>query len=174
MKNYSILEGKRILIVDDELDMLEEFLPGCDFTKSTSFDNAKALLETVDYDLAILNIMGVNGFELLEIANERKILAIIPKAHTFTPESTIKAYKNGAAFFIPKEQFPNITTFLSYVFSAKEKGGNYWSNWINSFEPIHDAKFGPAWKDNDSDFWGALAKREWRLASTLRDAESLI
>lgn len=164
-------------MVDDELDVLdvlEEFLPECDLTKSTSFENAKALLETVDYDLAILDIMGVNGLELLKIANERKILAIILTAHAFTPENTIKAYKKGAAFFVPKEQLSNITTFLSYVFSAKEKGGNSWSNWLESFEPIYDAKFGPAWKEGDSEFWGALAKREWRLASTLSDSEPLV
>ena len=174
MEDYDILEGKRILMVDDELDVLdvlEEFLTECDLTKSTSFENAKELLETVDYDLAILDIMGVNGLELLEIANERRILAIILTAHAFTPENTIKAYKKGAAFFVPKEQLSNITTFLSYVFSAKEEGENSWSNWLESFEPIYDAKFGPAWKEGRSEFWGALAKREWRLASTLRAAE---
>jgi hypothetical protein len=63
---------------------------------------------------------------------------------------------------------------LSYVFSVKEKGGNSWSNWLESFEPIYDAKFGSAWKAGDSEFWEALAKREWRLASTLRDTEALV
>lgn len=177
MKDYNILNGKRILIVDDEADVLDtlmELLPTCNVTRATTFQHAKALLETRDYDLAILDVMGVDGYELLKIANERKTLAIILTAHAFSPENTVRAYQKGAAFFVPKEKLVDITEFMGYVFSAKEKGGNCWSKWLESFEPIYDAKFGPAWKESDSEFWDALVTREWRLASTLREAERLI
>lgn len=171
MKDTIILNGKRILIVDDEADVLEtllELLPMCNVTSATTFQHAKELLETRDYDLAILDVMGVNGYELLKIASERKIQAIILTAHAFSPENTVRAYKKGAAFFVPKEKLVNITDFISYVFSAKEKGENSWSNWLDSFEPIYEVKFGPGWKESDSEFWDALAKRDWRLASVLR------
>ena len=171
MKDYNILNGKRILIVDDEADVLDtlmELLPMCNVTKAKTFQHAKELLETRDQDLAILDIMGVDGYELLKIANERKTLAIILTAHAFSPENTIRAYQKGAAFFVPKENLVDITEFMSYVFSAKEKGGNSWSNWLESFEPIYEVKFGPSWKESDSEFWDAIAKRDWRLASVLR------
>jgi len=171
MKDTSILNGKRILIVDDEADVLDtllELLPTCNVTRATTFQHAKELLETRDYDLAILDVMGVDGYELLKIANERKIQAIILTAHAFSPENTIRSYKKGAAFFVPKENLVNITDFMSYVFSAKEEGGNSWSNWLDSFEPIYEVKFGPNWKESDSEFWDAIAKKDWRLASVLR------
>ena len=62
MSKEKILEGKRILIVDDEpdiLDVLEESLNTCDITRASSFSSAKEMLETKVFDLAILDIMGV-------------------------------------------------------------------------------------------------------------------
>lgn len=59
----SLLDYKRVLIVDDEpdvLDMLEELLPMCDVVKASSFDRGKELLETQYFDIATLDIMGIN------------------------------------------------------------------------------------------------------------------
>ena len=73
----SILANKRILAVDDEpdvLDALEEQLedyPGLLFDKATDYETAYHLLRSWTYDLVILDIMGVRGFDLLEIANRR-------------------------------------------------------------------------------------------------------
>jgi DNA-binding response OmpR family regulator len=66
MKNNSLLDGKSILIVDDEpdvLETLEELLPMCNLEKAPSFDEAKELIEKRDFDLAILDIMGVDGYK---------------------------------------------------------------------------------------------------------------
>jgi DNA-binding response OmpR family regulator len=60
----NMMKGKRILIVDDEpdvLDTLEDLLSMCKVVKSTSFEDAKKQLETQSFDLAVLDIMGVNG-----------------------------------------------------------------------------------------------------------------
>ncbi len=72
----NLLEGKKILIVDDEpdvLDTLENSLAMCELLKAFSFRQAKELLETQYFDFVILDIMGVNGYRLLEIANEKKV-----------------------------------------------------------------------------------------------------
>lgn len=174
MSVASILEDKRVLIVDDEpdvLETLEDLLNMCELFTASSFDEASALLKSDRFDIAILDIMGVDGYRLLDMANEKKILAIMLTAHALTPEDTVKSYKRGAAFFVPKEEMANITTFLSDVLEAKERGENYWASWLDRLGHYYDGKFGPHWKDSDREFWEALAKQDWRLASVLRREE---
>jgi DNA-binding response OmpR family regulator len=75
MASDDILKGKKILVVDDEpdiLETLEELLDECDIETAATFESAKALLESKVYDATILDIMGVKGFDLLEIAIDRK------------------------------------------------------------------------------------------------------
>jgi DNA-binding response OmpR family regulator len=63
MEGKQLLDGKRILVVDDEPDVsetLEGLLFMCELKKAYSFDEGKKLLETQDFDFAILDIMGVN------------------------------------------------------------------------------------------------------------------
>ena len=96
MISRKLLEGKKILIVDDEpevLETLEDFLSMNDITKASSFDEAEELLQNQDFDLAILDIMGVDGYRLLEIANEKKVIAIMLTAHALSVQNTIKAYQ---------------------------------------------------------------------------------
>jgi DNA-binding NtrC family response regulator len=174
MTESSLLEDKRVLIVDDEpdvLETLEELLSMCEIVAAASFDEAQALLETHGFDMAVLDIMGVNGYKLLDIANEKKILAVMLTAHALTPEDTVKSYKRGAAFFVPKEEMANMTTFLSDVLEAKEKGENYWARWLDRLGHYYDKKFGPDWRDSDKEFWETLSKQDWRLASVLRREE---
>ena len=75
MSDTSFLNGKKVLVVDDEpdiLEVLEELLEMCDVVTASTFEKAKELLESSDFDIAILDIMGVNGYGLLDIANKRK------------------------------------------------------------------------------------------------------
>ena len=168
------MKGKKVLIVDDEADVLEtleELLQGNDISSAGSYDEAKQLLESRDFDIAILDIMGVNGFALLDTANEKKIIAVMLTAHALSPESTIKAYKRGAAYFVPKEEMSHIISFIDDVLQAKEKGENYWSSWLERLGDYYEKRFGKGWKDRDREFWEALARRDWRLASSLRKEE---
>jgi DNA-binding response OmpR family regulator len=106
MTQKDLLEGKRILIVDDEpdvLETLEEFLTMCDVTKATTYEKAKDLLETRDFDLAILDIMGVKGYELLEVATQKNIIAVMLTAHALSPDSS--GWKNKDKAFW--ENFPD-------------------------------------------------------------------
>ena len=62
MSEYEYLEGKRILIVDDEpdvLDSLEDLLSMCEVTKASNFRDAKEYLRSQYFDIAVLDIMGV-------------------------------------------------------------------------------------------------------------------
>jgi len=150
------LKYKRLLIVDDEpdvLDTLEELLPMCDVVKASSFEEAKELLEVQNFDIAVLDIMGVDGYKLLEIANNRKVMAVMLTAHALSPEETAKSYKKGAAYYVPKEKMSEIAIYLNDILEAKEQGKNFWFRWFDRFALYYDARFGPDWKDKDKDFW---------------------
>ncbi|MDH3885146.1 MAG: response regulator, partial [Desulfobacterales bacterium] len=61
MDPIKLLKGKKILIVDDEPDILEqliELLDMCRIDTASSFEEGQRLLEAESYDVAILDIMG--------------------------------------------------------------------------------------------------------------------
>ena len=107
MEKQDLLEGKRILIVDDEPDVLDtvsDLLDMCKVTRASSFKEAKDLLENQYFDMAILDIMGVEGYELLDICNQKRVIGVMLTAYAMTPEDIKKSYENGAASFVPKEK----------------------------------------------------------------------
>ena len=94
MLEKSELEGKRVLIVDDEpdvLEVLEESLKMCHVAVASSFEKAKELLETQNFDIAVLDIMGVDGYRLLEMAVRKDIPAVMLTAHAFTPDNLVRS-----------------------------------------------------------------------------------
>lgn len=168
MADKTLIEGKNILIVDDEpdvLETLEELLGMCQLTRAGSFEEAKTLLENQSFDLAVLDIMGVDGFSLLDMAYGKGVLAVMLTAHALTPENTIRSYKMGAAYFIPKEKMMDIAVYLNDVLQAVQEKQNYWNTWMERVGQYYDDRFGPDWKDDKTDFWKALAKKDWKMAS---------
>jgi DNA-binding NtrC family response regulator len=161
MSNSKLLDYKRILIVDDEpdvLDSLEELLPMCDVVKASTFDEAKDLLETQYFDIAILDIMGVDGYKLLEIARKREVIPVMLTAHALSPENLAKSLKEGAASYVPKEEMTHITTFLNDILEAKEQGKNVWWRWLERLGAYFDRKFGPNWQKDDEEMWEKFSK----------------
>ena len=159
MVHNNLLHEQRILIVDDEADVLEtleELLPMCSVVKASTFDEAKRLLETQYFDMSILDIMGVDGFKLLEIASERKVTAVMLTAHALSPENTVRSYKEGAAAYVPKEEIHNIAAFLNDILEAKEQGKSPWWRWFDRLGSFYDKKFGPNWRDRDREFWNKV------------------
>lgn len=156
MAKKDLIKGKRILIVDDEpdiLETLEELLATANIIKATTFEEAKGRLETERFDFAILDIMGVNGYELLKIANGKNIKALMLTAHALTPEDTIKSHKEGAALYVPKDKMVDIVTYLEDVLEAERKGKSTWWLWIDRFADYYDEKFQKDWQFKDKDFW---------------------
>jgi len=150
------LKGRRVLIVDDEedvLDILEQLLTMCSITKASTYEEAEALLRTQPFDIAILDIMGVNGYKLLEIANEHKVIGVMLTAHAFSPEHLMTSIKKGAASYVPKEKINEITTFLSDILEAKKLGRHVWWRWHDRLGSLFEARFGPDWQKNEKEFW---------------------
>ena len=151
-----LLKGKRILIVDDEpdvLETLEELLATAKLTKAGTFEEAKKQLETERFDIAILDIMGVNGYELLKIATRKNIIAIMLTAHAFTPEDTLKSHREGAALYVPKDKIVDIVTYLKDVLEAEKEGKNTWWRWLDRFADYYDEKFANIVEHKDKHFW---------------------
>ena len=156
MTEYKLLEGKRVLLVDDEadvLDTLEDLLPMCETMRASNFKDARECLETQQFDLTILDIMGVEGYRLLEIANEKGITAVMLTAHALSPDNVVKSFKEGAASYLPKEEMLNIASFLNDVLADKQTGKNPWTRWYERMGAFFEKRFGEKWKDNDKDFW---------------------
>ena len=156
MEKNNLLDGKRILVVDDEpdiLESLEELLAKCEVVKASNFEDARSLIEQEPFDLVILDIMGVSGYDLLNLATGKDMTAVMLTAHALTPENIVKSYREGAAYFLPKEEMINITSFLEEILEAKQKGRSTWDNWLDRLAVYCDRTFGAKWQDTDKDFW---------------------
>ena len=130
MTENDILAGKKILAVDDEEDVLEviaEQLPTCELSTARDYNHARKLLEEESYDLAVLDIMGVRGFDLLELATSRRIPAVMLTAHAMTPESLQKAIDKGAMSFLPKEELARLAELLAEILGEVEQGRTHWT-----------------------------------------------
>ena len=75
----SILNGKRILAVDDEPDVLsllaEEIrwaAPGCQFERAATYEEGAQKLKSQNYDVVILDIMGVSRIRSFRLGLEEK------------------------------------------------------------------------------------------------------
>jgi DNA-binding response OmpR family regulator len=105
----SLREGKTILAVDDEpdvLDILGEELEdySVDFERASTYEDAIQKMSSLTYDLALLDIIGVRGFELLEYATQKKIPVVMLTAHALSPQSLKKSIELGARTYLPKDQ----------------------------------------------------------------------
>jgi CheY-like chemotaxis protein len=161
MDPKKILKGKRVLVVDDEQDILEyltELLDMCKVDSAATYEEAKALLESQFYHIAVLDIMGVRGYELLEIANQKEIPALMLTAHAVSKDNLKKSFEKGAAYYVPKDEISKVDIFLADILDAKEKNKNVWAKWYDRLAGFCDRRFGPEWRNDDPEFWDHLLK----------------
>lgn len=151
MADESVLAGKRILAVDDEPDVLtvleeeiKEACATCTLDKATNYEDAADLLKSGDYDIVILDIMGVRGFELLEIAVSRKFKVAMLTAHALSPEALKKSHDLGARAYLPKDKLGEIVPFLEDVLKYEHKSG--WKRLLEKLENYFDEQFETEWK----------------------------
>jgi two-component SAPR family response regulator len=127
----SLLSGKRILAVDDEPDVLEvleeeilEACPNCRFDKAISYEAAAKCLDVNTYDMVILDIMGVRGFDLLSQAVTRNFKVVILTAHALSPETLQRSFELMARSYLPKEKLGEVVPFLEDVMKY-----DYFTGW---------------------------------------------
>jgi len=153
MTETSPLKDKVILAVDDEPDVLEtveEELDMCLVHKAQDYETARQYLASYTYDVVILDIMGVNGFELLKNAVSRGFPAVMLTAHALTPDALKKSMKLGAISFLPKEKMAELQDFLKDVITNGHK--SVWVKFFDRLGAYFNKSFGPDWKEKDKYF----------------------
>ena len=128
----SILNGKSILAVDDEPDVLtvleeeiKEVYPDSRFDKAKTYEEAVERMISLTYDVVILDIMGVRGFDLLELAVSRNFPVVMLTAHALTPEALKRSFEMGARAYLPKEKLGEIVPFWRMCLGmTTSPGGN--------------------------------------------------
>jgi DNA-binding response OmpR family regulator len=153
----STLNNKRVLAVDDEPDVLDtlreqlEEFPGLVFDAAVDYEQGYHLLRSWTYDLVILDIMGVRGFDLLNASVSLGFPTVMLTAHAFTQEALKKSIEMGARSYIPKEKMGEIVPFLEDVLSLSYRHG--WKRVFENLGGFFNAKFGPGWRKKEKEFW---------------------
>jgi CheY-like chemotaxis protein len=162
----SVLNHKRILAVDDEPDVLEtlkeEILsaaPNSRVDTATTYEKALELLTSWSYDLVILDIMGVRGFDLLQqaTAGPNPIPTVMLTAQAFSPAALKKSIELGARAYLPKQKLGSLVPFLEDVLTYEY--GPAWKRLFKEVEGLFVKGWGPYWRKPDSAFWEDFKKK---------------
>jgi DNA-binding response OmpR family regulator len=162
MTKSDVLRDKTILAVDDEPDVLEalqELLrEEADVVvhTATGFEQARQLLFSHNYDLAILDIMGVQGFDLLQIAGHKGVPAIMLTAHQLNPEALKRSIELGAKAYLPKTHMPDVVPFLEDVLRLQYR--SVMRKAVEFVFEIFDRRLGSEWRKSEKEFWDDLEK----------------
>ena len=150
------LKNKRLLIVDDEPDILEtlvELLDTCVVDTAPSYETAMKFIEKNTYDAAIFDIMGVRGLDLLKAAVIRGIPVLMLTAHALDPDTLVSSIRAGARAYVPKDEMADIKTYLLDLLEAREDANHKHFRWFARLKPFFDRKFGRGWREKDRSFW---------------------
>ena len=161
MNDIKMLEGKKLLIVDDEPDVMEtlkDLLDMCAIDAATDFETAEKLLNQNKYDVAVLDIMGVKGYDLLEIANKNGIPALMLTAHALSPDNFGKSIAEGAEAYIPKEKMTEIAVYLADLLKA-QKGDEKPYRWFSRLKSFFESQFGKGWLESYREVRDELEKK---------------
>jgi CheY-like chemotaxis protein len=158
------MSGLRILAVDDEPDILEtivDVLDGATVDCARSYQEAIELLTPSDtsepiveqYDVAVLDIMGVDGMSLLTQTVNHGIPTVMLTAHAMNPETLKASIMHGALSYLPKEELANLPEHIADVLDAIEQGQPTWTRLFNRMGNFFEKAFAPNWKSDDPNFW---------------------
>jgi DNA-binding response OmpR family regulator len=158
-EDQSILAGKRILAVDDEIDVLEtieDLLDTARVETARDYASASEKIRQTRYDLVILDIMGVDGLTLLDEAVDRQIPAVMLTAHAVNQESLMESIRKGAIAYLPKETLVELDDLLEAILGAHQRGEPSWKLLFDKLGDFFDERFGPDWREKDKAFWSAF------------------
>jgi DNA-binding NtrC family response regulator len=155
-KSSSYIKGSRVLAVDDEediLDTIEEVLNEAQVERAKDYDSASQKLKETKYDLAVLDIMGVNGLALLVEAVDKGIPTVMLTAHAMNPETLKASITTGALSYLPKEELTKLDECLNEILAAHKAGESTWKLLFQRLGSFFETRFGRGWTTDDPDFW---------------------
>ncbi len=156
MDVQTVLAGKMLLVVDDEPDILEivkEAFSNTTIITAQDFDSARKLINKDVFDLVILDVMGVNGFELLKICRVREVPAAMLTARAINVESINRAMREGAVSFLPKEELERLPDLVAEILTELEQGRTHWPKLFERLDSFFKKKFGDTWRHLDTPPW---------------------
>ncbi len=129
----------------------------CQLWKKRFWDEEAAKkLESQTYDVVILDIMGVRGFDLLELAVKKNLRVAMLTAHALTPEALKRSFEMKARAYLPKEKLGEVVPFLEDVLKY-----DYLPGWkrLMKLEKYFKARWGEYWQKAEADFWKDFEKK---------------
>lgn len=166
MMTEPVLNGKRILAVDDEPDVLDtladllEDYEGLVLDRATDYETGYHLLRSWTYDAVILDIMGVRGFDLLSASVHRGFPTIMLTAHAFSAEALKQSIELGARAYLPKEKMAEIPEFLEAVITLGHRGSL--KALFQRLGGFFTRKFGARWMEDEARFWERVRSGDYR------------
>ena len=115
------------------------------FDSATTYEEGIQKISSLTYDLVILDIMGVRGFELLEYAVAKKLPVVMLTAHALSPETLKKSIELGARAYLPKDKMFEIDTILEDVLEEKDQPAGTRGKWFERVKGYFDTTFGAGW-----------------------------
>jgi DNA-binding response OmpR family regulator len=157
----SFLKGKYILAVDDEKDILESITDILDESVidwASEYQNATKKIKAIKYDLVILDIMGVNGLQLLEESVNRGIPTVMLTAHAVNPETLMESIQKGAISYLPKERLFELDDLLNAILGAFNRNEPTWQLLFENLWNYFNDRWGPGWQERDREFWSKFCQ----------------
>ena len=131
-----------------------EAAPNCKYEKATNYEVAADKLKSNTYDVVILDIMGVLGFDLLDLAVSRNFKVAMLTAHALNPEALKRSFEMKARAYLPKEKLGEVVPFLEDVLSYEYLPG--WRRLLEKLKGFFDDKFESDWEKKTGFLW-----QEW-------------
>jgi len=163
MPSSEILKEKFILVVDDEQDVLdiirEELaaIPHLTLNTATTFEKGREYLVSYTYDLVVLDIMGVRGFDLLKIAANANLPVVMLTAHALNPDALKQSIELGARAYLPKDKLGSLLPFLEDVLRLSYQ--SVWKKALDQVITVFDKRFGSDWRKSEQEFWDDFEKK---------------
>ncbi|MGO9117837.1 MAG: response regulator [Desulfomonilaceae bacterium] len=125
-----ILEGKRILVVDHErevLNIVAEALVASEVVIVGNAEEARPLIAKEFFNPAILDTVSASGCDLLQDCQANKLPAAMLTSREVEVRRVNEAMKWGAMSFFPKDELDRLPETIAELLERLEKGKTHWT-----------------------------------------------
>ena len=104
--------------------------------------------------MVILDIMGVRGFDLLDLAVKKNFRVAMLTAHALTPKAIKCSFEMKAWAYLPKEELGEVLPFLENVLNYEYLPG--WKDLMKKLEGYFKARGGGILAEGRGEFLGGF------------------